>query len=137
MVFIHGSGFVIGSKDAAVQDGATFARDGVVCVSINYRLGVDGFLPIFGVPTNVGLRDMIPALGWVQAEIAAVGGEPGNVTVFGGSMGAMAIADLVASPLATGLFRRAIIQSGHAAMIRELPVARRSCGAPFQRYRRR
>ncbi|MBB6505740.1 para-nitrobenzyl esterase [Sphingomonas endophytica] len=125
MVFIHGGGFVIGSKDAAVQDGATFARDGVVCVSINYRLGVDGFLPIPGVPTNLGLRDMIAALGWVQAEIAAFGGDPGNVTVFGESAGAMAIADLIASPLATGLFRRAIIQSGHAAMTREIPVARR------------
>lgn len=71
MVFVHGGGFVIGSKDASVQDGATFARDGVVCVSINYRLGVDGFLPIPGVPTNLGLRDVIAALGWVRDEIAA------------------------------------------------------------------
>jgi len=125
MVFIHGGGFVIGSKDAAVQDGATFARDGVVCVSINYRLGVDGFLPIPGVPTNLGLRDMIAALGWVRDEIARFGGDPANVTVFGESAGAMAIADLVASPLATGLFGRAIIQSGHAAMTREVGVAYR------------
>ncbi len=125
MVFIHGGGFVIGSKDAAVQDGATFARDGVVCVSINYRLGVDGFLPIPGVPTNLGLRDMIAALGWVRDEIARFGGDPANVTVFGESAGAMAIADLVASPLASGLFGRAIIQSGHAAMTRDIGVARR------------
>ncbi|WP_413061317.1 carboxylesterase/lipase family protein [Sphingomonas carotinifaciens] len=125
MVFVHGGGFVIGSKDAAVQDGATFARDGVVCVSINYRLGVDGFLPIPGVPTNLGLRDIIAALGWVRDEIAAFGGDPANVTVFGESAGAMAIADLVTSPLASGLFRRAIIQSGHGAMTRETAVARR------------
>jgi para-nitrobenzyl esterase len=62
MVFIHGGGFVVGSKDASVQDGTTFARDGIVYVAINYRLGIDGFLPIPGVPTNLGLRDMIAAL---------------------------------------------------------------------------
>ncbi len=125
MVFIHGGGFVLGSKDAPVQDGATFARDGVVCVAINYRLGVDGFLPIPGVPTNLGLRDMLAAFGWVRQEIACFGGDPDNVTVFGESAGAMAIADLVTSPLAKGLFARAIIQSGHAAMTRDIGVARR------------
>ncbi|SFP47406.1 carboxylesterase/lipase family protein [Sphingomonas rubra] len=125
MVFVHGGAFVIGSKDASVQDGATFARDGVVCVSINYRLGIDGFLPIPGVPTNLGLRDIVAALQWVRAEIAAFGGDPANVTVFGESAGAMAIADLVVSPLAAGLFRRAIIQSGHGAMTRSVPIARR------------
>ncbi len=125
MVFIHGGGFVIGSKDAPVQDGAAFARDGIVFVAINYRMGIDGFLPIPGVPTNLGLRDMIAALTWVQNEIAAFGGDPANVTVFGESAGAMAIADLVTSPLAKGLFRRAIIESGHGAMTREIPIAQR------------
>lgn len=125
MVFIHGGGFVIGSKDAPVHDGTAFARDGVVFVAINYRMGIDGFLPIPGVPTNLGLRDMIAALAWVQDEIAAFGGDPMNVTVFGESAGAMAIADLIASPLARGLFRRAIIESGHGAMTREIPVAQR------------
>ncbi|ATE64540.1 carboxylesterase/lipase family protein [Rhizorhabdus dicambivorans] len=125
MVWIHGGGFVIGSKDAAIQDCATFARDGIVCFAINYRLGVDGFLPIPGIPTNLGLRDMIAALHWVQANAAAFGGDPNNVTVFGESAGAMAIADLIASPLAKGLFRRAIIQSGHAAMTRSIPVMQR------------
>jgi para-nitrobenzyl esterase len=125
MVFIHGGGFVIGSKDAAVQDGTAFARDGVVFVAINYRMGIDGFLPIPGVPTNLGLRDMIAALTWVQSEIAAFGGDPANVTVFGESAGAMAIADLVTSPLAKGLFRRAIIESGHGAMTRAIPIAQR------------
>ena len=83
MVFIHGGGFVVGSKDAPVQDGATFARDGIVYVAINYRMGIDGFLPIPGVPTNLGLRDMIAALRWVRDNIAAFGGDPANVTVFG------------------------------------------------------
>ncbi|MEH3048171.1 carboxylesterase/lipase family protein [Sphingomonas adhaesiva] len=125
MVFIHGGGFVVGAKDAPVQDGATFARDGVIYIAINYRLGVEGFLPIPGVPTNLGLRDMIAALHWVRDQAAAYGGDPDNVTVFGESAGAMAIADLVASPLAKGLFRRAIIQSGHGAMTRDLSVAQR------------
>lgn len=125
MVFIHGGGFVVGSKDAPAQDGAAFARDGVVCVAINYRMGVDGFLPIPGVPTNLGLRDMIAALGWVRENIAAFGGDAGNVTVFGESAGAMAIADLITSPLARGLFARAIIQSGHGGMTRSIPVMQR------------
>lgn len=125
MVFIHGGGFVVGSKDAPVQDGTSFARSGVVCVAINYRLGIDGFLPVPGAPTNLGLRDMLFALRWVQDNIAAFGGDPANVTVFGESAGAMAIADLVTSPLAEGLFRRAIIESGHGSMVREIPVAQR------------
>ena len=125
MVFIHGGGFVIGSKDAPVQDGSSFARDGIVFISINYRLGVDGFLPIPGVPTNLGLRDMLFALEWVRCNAVSFGGDPGNVTVFGESAGAMAIADLVASPLAKGLFRRAIVQSGHGRMTRDIAVAQR------------
>lgn len=125
MVFVHGGGFVVGSKDAPVQDGATFVRDGIVYVAINYRLGAKGFLPIPGVPTNLGLRDILAALHWVKAEIAAFGGDPDNVTVFGESAGAMAIADLVTSPLARGLFRRAIIQSGHGGMTRDIGVAQR------------
>jgi para-nitrobenzyl esterase len=125
MVFIHGGGFVIGSKDAPVSDGSAFARDGVVCVAINYRMGIDGFLPIPGIPTNLGLRDQIAALQWVQHNIAAFGGDPANVTVFGESAGAMSVANLITSPLATGLFRRAIIESGHGGMTREIAVAQR------------
>ncbi|WP_077145490.1 carboxylesterase/lipase family protein [Sphingopyxis sp. KK2] len=125
MVFIHGGGFVVGSKDAPVSDGAEFARSGVVCVAINYRLGIDGFLPVPGVPTNLGLRDMLFALAWVQRNIAAFGGDPANVTVFGESAGAMAIASLVTSPAAKGLFRRAIVESGHGAMVRDIAVAQR------------
>jgi len=125
MVWIHGGGFVIGSNYAAIQDGTAFARSGVVLVSINYRMGIDGFLPIPGVPTNLGLRDILFALEWVRDNAPAFGGDPDNVTVFGESAGAMAIADLVASPLAAGLFRRAIIESGHGAMVRDIDVAQR------------
>jgi para-nitrobenzyl esterase len=125
MVFIHGGAFLLGSKDAPVNDGTAFARDGIVCVAINYRMGIDGFLPIPGVPTNLGLRDQIAALTWVRDTIAAFGGDPGNVTVFGESAGGMSVADLVTSPLAKGLFRRAIIQSGHGAMTRHVSIARK------------
>ena len=125
MVFVHGGGFVVGSKDAAVHDGSAFARSGVVCVAINYRLGIDGFLPVPGVPTNLGLRDILFALRWVQDNIAGFGGDPRNVTLFGESAGAMAIADLITSPFAEGLFARAIIQSGHGSMVREIGVAQR------------
>ena len=125
MVWIHGGGFVFGSKDAPISDGTAFARSGAVCIAINYRMGIDGFLPVPGVPTNLGLRDMIFALQWVQENAAAFGGDPANVTVFGESAGAMAIADLVTSPLAQGLFKRAIIQSGHGSMVRDIPVGQR------------
>lgn len=128
MVFIHGGGFIVGSKDAPVHDGTQFARSGVICVAINYRMGIDGFLPIPGIPTNLGLRDMIAALEWVRGNIAEFGGDPGNVTVFGESAGAMAISDLITSPRAAGLFRRAIIQSGHGSMVRDITVAQRLVG---------
>jgi para-nitrobenzyl esterase len=125
MVWIHGGAFVIGTKDASVHDGSAFAKSGVVCVAINYRLGIDGFLPIPGVPTNLGLRDMIFALEWVKRNIAAFGGDPDNVTAFAESAGGMALSDLVTSPLAKGLFKRAIIQSGHGGMVRRLDIAQR------------
>lgn len=125
MVWIHGGSFVAGCGDTPVQDGAAFARSGVVCVTINYRMGIDGFVAIDGVPTNLGLRDQIAALAWVRDNAAAFGGDPANVTVFGESAGAMSIADLVASPLAQGLMKRAIIQSGHGEMVRSIPVARK------------
>ncbi len=125
MVFVHGGGFVIGSKDTPIQDGSAFAASGVICVAMNYRLGIDGFLPVPGAPTNLGLRDILFALRWVQDNIAEFGGDPANVTLFGESAGAMAAADLVTSPLAKGLFRRAIIQSGHGSMVRDIGVAQR------------
>lgn len=127
-VFIHGGAFTGGSGAADVYDGSAFARAGVVCVTINYRLGIEGFLPIPGAPTNLGLRDQILALQWIQANVAAFGGDPSNVTVFGESAGAMSVANLLASPLANGLFRRAIVQSGHGDMVRPIPVAQRLVG---------
>jgi len=120
MVFVHGGSFVAGSKDAPIYDGSAFARDGVVCVVINYRVGIEGFLPIPGAPTNLGLRDMIAALAWVRDSIAAFGGDPGKVTLFGESGGAYCIAHLLTSPLAKGLFHRAICQSGHAYASRDI-----------------
>ena len=125
MVFIHGGSFVAGSKDAAIYDGSAFARDGVVCVVINYRLGIEGFLPIEGVPTNLGLRDMIEALRWVRDNIALFGGDPANVTLFGESGGAFCTAVLMTSPLAKGLFHRAICQSGHILISRDPPIMQR------------
>lgn len=125
MVFIHGGAFTGGAGAADVYDGAAFARAGVVCVTINYRLGIEGFLPITGAPTNLGLRDQLFALKWVQDNIAAFGGDPRNVTAFGESAGAMSVANLVASPLAKGLFCRAIVQSGHGDMVRPVAIAHR------------
>lgn len=125
MVFIHGGAFTGGAGAADVYDGTAFARAGIVYVSINYRLGVEGFLPIPGAPTNLGLRDQIAALRWVQGNIAVFGGDPRNVTAFGESAGAMSVANLVASPLTKGLFQRAIVQSGHGDMVRPIPVAER------------
>lgn len=120
MVFIHGGSFVAGSKDVPIYDGTGFARDGVVCVVINYRVGIEGFLPAPGVPTNLGLRDMIAALEWVRDNIGVFGGNPANVTVFGESGGAWCISTLIASPLTNGLFHRAICQSGHGYGSREI-----------------
>jgi para-nitrobenzyl esterase len=125
MVFIHGGSFTGGCGSADVYDGAAFAKQGVVLVTINYRLGVEGFLPIPGAATNIGLRDQIAALKWVKANAAAFGGDPNNITVFGESAGAMTLSNLVASPLVEGLFQRAIIQSGHGAMVRSIEGAQR------------
>lgn len=118
MVWIHGGAWTGGAALAPVHDGTAFARDGVVLISIGYRLGIEGFLPIPGAPTNLGMRDMIAGLKWVQENAAAFGGDPANVTVFGESSGAMSIADLMVSPAAEGLCRRAILQSGHGLMVR-------------------
>jgi para-nitrobenzyl esterase len=112
MVYVHGGGFVTGAGRAPLYDGRAFARDGVVLVTLNYRLGVPGFLDLDGAPPNRGLLDVLAALRWVRDTIGAFGGDPDNVTVFGQSAGATLIAALLATPQATGLFRRAIIQSG-------------------------
>ncbi|GAA1253944.1 carboxylesterase family protein [Prauserella halophila] len=112
MVFVHGGGFVTGSTRAALYDGRAFARDGVVLVTVNYRVGVPGFLDLAGAPANRGLLDVLAALSWVQATVAAFGGNPDNVTIFGQSAGATLTGALLATPEAKGLFRRTIVQSG-------------------------
>ncbi|WP_405823575.1 carboxylesterase family protein [Streptomyces sp. NBC_00838] len=112
MVFVHGGGFVAGSTRSALYDGTGFARDGVVLVTLNYRLGISGFLDIPGAPANRGLLDVVAALRWVRENIAAFGGDADNVTLFGQSAGATVVVGVLASPEATGLFRRAIVQSG-------------------------
>lgn len=111
MVWIHGGAFVNGS--GSVYNGAAFARDGVVCVTLNYRLGPDGFMYL-GEHSNRGLLDQIAALEWVRDNISAFGGDPGQVTIFGESAGAMSVCALLAMPRARGLFQRAIAQSGGA-----------------------
>jgi para-nitrobenzyl esterase len=120
MVFIYGGGFNEGAGSVAVYNGAQLARQGVVLVNVNYRVGALGFLAYPGLTAesphhssgNYGLLDQIAALHWVQRNIAAFGGDPANVTIFGQSAGAMSVADLMRSPLARGLFVRAIAESG-------------------------
>ncbi|TCK25681.1 carboxylesterase/lipase family protein [Pseudonocardia endophytica] len=118
MVFVHGGAFVAGEASAPAYDGTALARAGVVLVAVNYRLGAEGFLPLPGGATNIGLRDQIAALTWVRENAAAFGGDPDLVTVFGESAGAISVGTLLGSPAAAGLFRRAIVQSGGAEMVR-------------------
>ncbi|WP_411080791.1 carboxylesterase/lipase family protein [Streptomyces sp. cmx-18-6] len=112
LVWIHGGSLVHGSSAVPVYDGAAFARDGVVLVSVNYRLGVEGFGVFPDAPANRGLLDQLAALAWVRDNIAAFGGDPGRVTVAGESAGAVSIAALLATERSAGLFSRAVLQSG-------------------------
>ncbi|MBW3669463.1 MAG: carboxylesterase family protein [Actinobacteria bacterium] len=119
MVWVHGGGFLFGSSSRELFDGAGFARDDVVLVSLNYRLHALGFLyldELCGVSgtENVGLFDQLAALRWVRDNIAAFGGDPDNVTVFGESAGAQSIAALLGMGGDEGLFRRAALLSGNA-----------------------
>jgi para-nitrobenzyl esterase len=117
LVWIHGGAFVIGSGSDSLYDGSTFARDGIVCVTINYRLGAAGFHHAGDVPGSgcFGILDQIAALEWVQENIASFGGDPNRVTVAGESAGGMSVGCLLGAPAAKGLFRRAIPQSGAAS----------------------
>ena len=126
MVWIQGGMFELSST--AAYDGSRFARDGVVCVVINWRPGAEGFLYLGDGIANLGLLDQLAALQWVQENIAAFGGDPGNVTVFGESAGAMSIGMLLAMPRADGLFRRAILQSGAAHQVTPAADALRIAG---------
>lgn len=122
LVWIPGGMFEAGS--GASYDGSRFARDGIVCVTLNYRVGAEGFLYLEDGYANLGLLDQIAALGWVRDNIASFGGDPGNVTLFGESAGAMSIGTLLSMPCAEGLFRRAIAQSGAAHQVQSAASAR-------------
>jgi hypothetical protein len=115
MVHIHGGAYVYGAGSAPDYRGHTFARHGIVHVGINYRLGVNGFLYLGDGADNLGLRDQTAALEWVQRNIAAFGGDPGHVTIFGQSGGAISVFNHLAMPASRGLFTCAIAQSGHPA----------------------
>ena len=120
LVWIYGGGFVSGGSAVPIYDGEAMAKKGVVFVSLNYRVGPFGFFahPELtkesnnGASGNYGLMDQIAGLQWVQQNIAAFGGDPNNVTIAGQSAGSMSVNALVASPLAQGLFGKAIAQSG-------------------------
>ncbi len=119
LVWVHGGSFMNGSGSVLEYDGTAFARDGVVCVTINYRLSADGFLfteaDIAAGTANRGLQDQVAALRWVRDNIATFGGDPSRVTVAGESAGAMSVSTLLAMPSAEGLFAQVIAQSGATA----------------------
>jgi para-nitrobenzyl esterase len=111
MVWIHGGGNDAGSSADIYYDGTAFARDGVVLVSLNYRLGPFGFKPHYG-EANFGLWDQVAALGWVRDNIVSFGGDPANVTLFGESAGGEDTLALMTAVPARGLFQKAIVESG-------------------------
>jgi para-nitrobenzyl esterase len=119
MVWIYGGGLEAGSASEPRQDGEHLAKRGVILVSMNYRLGVFGFLAHPGLTKesghgsgDYGFMDQIAALRWVQKNIAAFGGDPGNVTIFGESAGSYSVSTIMASPLGRGLFQKAMGESG-------------------------
>src|SRR3989442_1583178 len=122
---VRGSAFEYGTAAMPWYDGSRFARDGIVCVTINYRVGVEGFLYLGEGNANRALLDQVAALQWVRENIAAFGGDPGNVTIFGESAGAMCIGTLLSMPRAQGLFHRAIAQSGAAHQVISAATAQR------------
>ena len=111
MVWIYGGAYLFGASSEPGFNGTPFAQAGTVFVSLNYRVGTEGFALIPGAPANRGLLDAVAALTWVKENIQRFGGDPGNVTVFGESAGAGVIASLLAMDSAKGLFKRAIAQS--------------------------
>jgi para-nitrobenzyl esterase len=120
LVWIHGGSFMNGSGSVGEYDGRAFARDGIVCVTINYRLAAEGFLFTGDAAdtngdANLGLLDQLAALAWVQDNIAAFGGDPARVTVAGESAGAMSLTTLLSMPRSEGLFAQAIAESGAGA----------------------
>jgi para-nitrobenzyl esterase len=134
MVWMHGGGYSLGSGSWPVYDGAALARRGdVVVVTLNHRLGIFGYLhlaeiagPEFATSGNAGMLDLVAALEWVRDNIAAFGGDPSNVTIFGESGGGAKVSTLHAMPAARGLFQRAVIQSGPGLRVRSAAQATQS-----------
>ena len=135
-VWIHGGALVTGASKEAVYDGSKLAAQGIVVVSINYRLGVFGYLALpelsaessLGISGNYGLLDQIAALRWIQRNIGAFGGNPSNVTIAGESAGGLSVMYLMASPEARGLFSKAIAESAY--MISTPELKQRRYGTP-------
>ncbi|MGI8938728.1 MAG: carboxylesterase/lipase family protein [Iamia sp.] len=127
MVWLHGGGFETGTPSMGWYDGVRLSERGVVVVTVGYRLGVLGHLQVPGAPGSgcFGLLDQIAALRWVRDNVAAFGGDPGQVTLFGESAGAMSIGTLLTAPGAQGLFHRAILQSGSTHNVHSPEVADR------------
>ena len=131
MVWIHGGSFIAGSGSSILYDGTSFAEQGdVVVVTINYRLGIFGFLHLGEMgdeksakSSNCGLLDQVAALKWVQENIESFGGDPNRVTIFGESAGALSVGSILAMPSAKGLFNQAILQSGAARLRLDLEKA--------------
>lgn len=130
MVFVHGGGYILGSSATPLYDGVSLARRGCVYVSVNYRLGALGCLDLSSLSTaditldsNLFLRDLMLALRWVRENIAEFGGDPQNVTLFGESAGAHAVATMLAVPAAEGLFHHVISESPATGMVRSREVA--------------
>ena len=141
LFFIHGGGFTLGAGSQPVYDGAALARRGdVVVVTMNYRLGILGFLHLAEIAgggdacSNFGLGDQVAALRWVRDEIASFGGDPDNVTIFGESAGGWAVAALLGTPSASGLFHRAVAMSGAAQGVIGLEQAQAAAGEIVQEF---
>ena len=131
MVWLHGGALIVGSGGLPLYNGVPLAQQGVVVVTLNYRLGPLGFFvhPAIereapGGVVNFGLFDQIAALQWVQRNIAAFGGDPGNITLFGQSAGAQSVLALMSSPLSQGLMQRAVVQSAYGLPARPRAKAR-------------
>ena len=130
MVWIYGGGFSAGATSEPRQDGTNLAKEGVVVVSMNYRLGIFGFFAhpelakenSHGATGNYGLMDQSAALEWVKRNIAQFGGDPANVTIFGESAGSFSVSEQMASPVSKGLFHKAIGESGGAFASHALPM---------------
>lgn len=118
LVFIHGGAFAVGAAADPMYDGTAFAADDVICVTVEYRLNMPGFLASevvekeYGYLGNLGLLDQIESLKWVKSNIENFGGDSNNITISGESAGAMSVSALMVSPLAEGLFQKAIMESG-------------------------